>query len=326
MRILIAGAGGVGGYLAAKLVAAGEDVALLARGMHLAAIRKNGLTLRDGDEVLTVHPVAASDDGADLGMADVVIYAVKGPDLAGAIEATRAACGNATLALPFLNGVEAHEVLAGTFGRDRTLIGVARIFAHIEAPGVVVKASPFATFTVGDFEGRQDTPPARAVIGCLRRARIETLECDDVRLDLWRKFVMLTATAGTTAGARADIGTVRETPELWALYRRLAEETLAVARARGVALGEDAVDQAVTMARAMPADVRASLAHDLAAGKPLESEWLMGAVARLARAAGVEAPANETVAALLAPWKNGRRDQSAQSRAARSEDRGEPGK
>ncbi|RMD88410.1 MAG: hypothetical protein D6807_05875, partial [Alphaproteobacteria bacterium] len=108
--------------------------------------------------------------------------------------------------------------------------------------------------------------------------------------------------------------------------RRLAEETLALARARGIGLGREAVDQAVTMARAMPADVRASLAHDLAAGKRLESDWLMGAVARLARDAGIEAPANETVAALLAPWKNGIGDQRSGSRPAEQKDRGEPGR
>ena len=322
MRILVAGAGGVGGYLAARLAAAGEKVFVLARGAHLAAIREKGLVLRDGGSTVTVR-LPAADNVPAFGQAELVIYAVKGPDLAGAVEITRPAFGEGTLALPFLNGVEAHEILARAFGCKRTLIGVARIFAHIEKPGTVVKASPFASFTIGNFDGRQDVPPVREIMACFRGAGLDVLDCDDVRVDLWRKFVMLTATAGTTAAARVDVGRVRETPELWALYRRLAEETLAVAQAKGVALGEEAVTQAIAAARAMPGELRASLAHDLAAGKPLESDWLMGAVARLARAAGIEAPANAAVAAILAPWKKGagsRRDEStADSKGSASE-------
>ena len=90
MRYAIIGTGGIGGYLAAKLVAAGSEVAVLARGAHLAAIRDNGLTLREtndgGDGEITVHPAVATDDGAALGAADVAIFAVKGQDLATAIE------------------------------------------------------------------------------------------------------------------------------------------------------------------------------------------------------------------------------------------------
>ena len=307
MRILIAGAGGVGGYLAAKLIAAGEEVAVLARGAHLEAIRARGLTLEDGEEVLTARPAAAADDGAALGPADLVIFAVKGQDLAPAIEAVRPAFHADTLALPFLNGVDAPRILAEAFGAARALIGIAHISVFIAAPGVIRKASPFGEFIIGDLDGRQDTPAVRAIIERFRAAGISTPERADVRRDLWQKFIFLTALAGTTAGARADIGTVRETPELWALFRALAAEALAVARAEGIALGEAAVDKAVAMAERMPGEVRASLAHDLAAGKPLETDWLNGAVVRLAGAAGFEAPRHETVAALLAPWKNGSR-------------------
>ena len=117
--------------------------------------------------------------------------------------------------------------------------------------------------------------------------------------------MFLTALAGTTAGARCDIGTVRETPELWALFGRLADEVRAVAVARGIALGEEAVANAIRNAERMPGAVRASMAHDLAAGKRLEVDWLNGAVVRLGAEAGVEATSHATVTALLAPWRDG---------------------
>lgn len=305
MRFAIIGAGGVGGYLGVKLAAAGEEVAVLARGAHLAAIRDKGLTLIDTDGESTVQPAAASDDAAALGPAAVAVFAVKGQDLAGAIEAARPVMGPETLALPFLNGVEAHDMLARAYGTERAAIGIARISAFIEAPGVVRKATPSADFLIGGLDGTQTDPRIGRVIEAFRAAGITAPERRDVRVDLWQKFVFLTAISATTAGARVDLAAVRETPELWALFQRLAEEAAAVAWARGVALSEDAAERAAAAARQMPGEMRASLAHDLAAGKRLEIDWLSGAVVRLAREAGLEAPSHAAVAALLAPWRDG---------------------
>lgn len=305
MRYAIIGAGGIGGYLAARLVKAGAEVAVLARGAHLAAIRDKGLTLREPEGEATVRPAMASDRGEDLGVADVAIFAVKGQDLAGAIETARPAIGPETLSLPFLNGVDAPAMLADSYGESRALIGVARISAFIAGPGVVRRASPFADFLVGGLDGSQDASGVKAIIEAFRAAGIESPDRRDLRIDLWQKFIFLTALAATTAGARTDIGTVRATPELWALFRRLVEETVAVGRARGIALREDAAEMAIRTGEGLPADMRASLAHDLAEGKRLEVDWLSGAVARLGAESGVEAPAHAAVAALLAPWRDG---------------------
>lgn len=305
MQFAIIGAGGVGGYLGVKLAAAGNEVVVLARGAHLAAIRERGLTLIDTDGETTVQPAVASDDGAALGVADVAVFAVKGQDLAGAIEAARPAIGPQTLALPFLNGVEAHLMLAEAYGPERAAIGIARISAFIEAPGVVRKATPGADFLIGGLDGAQTDARVIRTIAAFRAAGITAPERRDVRIDLWQKFVFLTAVSATTAGARVDLRTVRETAELWALFHRLAEEAAAVARARGVGLTPDAAERAVAAARQMPGEVRASLAHDLAAGKRLEIDWLSGAVVRLGREAGVDAPSHAAVAALLAPWREG---------------------
>ncbi|HUS53051.1 MAG TPA: 2-dehydropantoate 2-reductase [Thermohalobaculum sp.] len=305
MKFAIIGAGGIGGYLAAKLVAAGAEVAVLARGAHLAAIRDNGLTLREPEGEVTVRPAIATDDGAELGVADVAIFAVKGQDLAAAIEAARPAIGPQTLALPFLNGVEAPALLADAFGADRSLIGIARISAFIAGPGVIQVATPWAEFLIGGPDGRQDAPRVAEIIGDFRASGIVAPERQDVRIDLWQKLVFLTALSGTTAAARADLGTVRKTPELWALFRRLAEEAASVGRARGIALADNAVEMAIQTIEKAPDDVRASLAHDLGAGKRLETDWLNGAVVRLGAEVGVEAPAHATIAALLAPWREG---------------------
>lgn len=305
MRIAIIGAGGVGGYLAAKLVAAGQEVAILARGRHLDAIRQDGITLDDRGMVSTARPALATADPGEIGRCDLAVIAVKGQDLEALLPMLAPILDGGGVALPFLNGVEAPDILALAYGEDRALIGTARISAVIDAPGRVKKVTEHAVFTFGDREGRQDQEPVPAIRAVFAEAGIDAPGHEDVRVDLWQKFVLLTPAAATTAGARTTIGQVRATPETRALYETLAAETIAVARARGIRLPDDQLAQVMATLDRLPGEMRASLAHDLAAGKRLETDWLSGAVVRLGGEAGVETPAHRTVAALLAPWREG---------------------
>lgn len=307
MRIAIIGAGGIGGHLAVRLAEAGNAVSLLARGAHLAAIRERGLTLRTPEGETTARFEAVSDTGADLPPANLVIFATKAHDLDGAMEAAAPLMEGAEMALPILNGVEATERLAARFGAEKALIGIARLSAFIEAPGVVVQATAGHSYTLGEADGSQETERLRALHALFATAGIATNESADVRVDLWRKFVGLTAFSATTAGARCDAGTVTGTPALAALYRRIAGEVVALAAAEGIALPETMPEDALGFLGTFEPGIRASMAHDLAAGKPIEIDWLSGAVVRLSARHGLSAPANETVTALLAPWREGAR-------------------
>ncbi len=303
MRIAIVGAGGVGGFLAAKLAAAGSDVAVLARGAHLEAINQHGLRLRESDGETVTHP-SVFGSAAEIGSMDLVVFGVKAQQLAKAIDDARPLMAGAGLALPFQNGVEAPDRLAAAFGREHVLIGVARIFATIAAPGLVEKVSRFANFTIGDSEGRQAVPAVEAIRGVFKRAGIDVPDCADVEVELWEKFVMMNAISGVTAAARCDIGTARAHPETWSLFRNLAEEAAAVGLAKGIELA-GAADRVMAVAANFPSALRASQAHDLEAGRPLEVDWLSGAAVRLGAELGVPTPASAAVAALLAPWRNG---------------------
>ncbi|RMD92978.1 MAG: 2-dehydropantoate 2-reductase [Alphaproteobacteria bacterium] len=306
MRIGIVGAGGIGGYLAAQLIEAGQEVALVARGAHGAAIARDGLRFIAPEGVRVVRAALVSEDAAAAGVCDLVILAVKAHQLAGAIEAARPMLGPATQALTFQNGVEAPEMCAEAYGRERALIGVARIFVNITGPGEITLREGPRRFVVGDIDGRQEGRAA-PVIAAFRAAGIDCPARADVRVELWEKFLLFNAVSSTTAGARTTMGVVREVPELWALFETLVRETEALARARGIPLPPDAVERALKAGRATPAGARSSTAHDLEMGRPLEIDWLCGAVARLSAEAGLEAPASRTVHALLAPWREGAR-------------------
>jgi 2-dehydropantoate 2-reductase len=304
MRVAVVGAGGVGGYLAGRLVCAGVDTVVVARGAHLAAIRERGLTLKEPDGAATRRPALATDDPAAAGPCDAVLVAVKGQDLGGL--ALAPLLGPETVVAPFLNGVEATERLDAALGAGRSLAGVARISATITAPGEVTRHSGWARFEIGEPDGAR-TPRLARLAALLEGAGIAVETPADPMRALWSKFLMLGPFSGVTALARCDAATLRAEPLLVGLYRRLAEETAAVATARGVPLGAPDVEGVVATLAGLPPDMRASLCWDVMAGKPLEVEWLAGAVCRLGAAAGIDTPMNDAVRAALAPWAAGAR-------------------
>jgi 2-dehydropantoate 2-reductase len=302
MRIAIVGAGGVGGWLAGKLAAAGADVAVIARGAHLAGIRAKGLTVRTAEGEST-HPLRAEADAAAIGPVDVVIVAVKSQDIDGLDLSPL--IGPETMIWPLLNGVEAIERLDAKLGAGRSLVGIARISASIAEPGVVAVHSPWAKVELGEADGTLSARVAR-LRDAMTAAGVETIVPHEPLRALWLKFLMLGPFAGTTAVARCDAATIRAEPLLTALYRRLVEETCAVGRACGARLDDADVEGAMKALAGLPATMQASMAYDLSVGKPLEVDWLSGAVSRLGDAHGVDTPANDAVWAALKPFAAGR--------------------
>jgi 2-dehydropantoate 2-reductase len=305
MRIAILAAGGVGGYLGVRLIEAGHEVTLLARGPHLAAIRERGLVLDSPAGNAHVRPALATDDPAEVGPVDVVVFAVKMPDAERAAESARPLLRPDTAVVPFQNGVESTALIARTLGERHALSGVSYISVAISEPGRIRQTGTFARFLFAERDGAQSarTDAFRAALG---QAGVEAPVPDDIAVEVWKKFVLLVPHSSMTAAARCTIGEVRADEYMWAAFRRAMEETAAVGRGRGVALPEDVVETQMAVAAGMPADMRASQAHDLAAGKPLELEWLSGAVVRFGRELGIDTPVNSALHAVLRPYRLGR--------------------
>lgn len=304
MRIATLATGGIGGYLAAKLAQAGHEVATIARGAHLEAIRRNGLTLDGPNGRVTVRPWKATDTPAEVGAVDAVLFGVKGDALPDAARACLPMLGPETVVVPFLNGVEAAERLLEILPEGTVGNGMAQVSTTISEPGVIRQTGTFATFT---FAERDSRPSARidALRAAFRGAGIDAPETGDIDRAVWTKFVLFSAVSGVTAAGRCTIGDILAHPPLAALFRQVLTETAGIGRALGVALPEDAEDRAWNIARSLPPAMRASTAIDLEHGRPLEIEWVSGAAVRLAERAGVPAPANRTLYALLLPHRDG---------------------
>lgn len=304
MRIAIMGAGGVGGNLGARLAAAGEEVALIARGRHLDAIRADGLTVLSrfsGD--LSVRPAIATDDPAEVGPVDVVLLTVKLYDLETATTALRPMLGRETPAISLLNGVDAVERMAPILGDGHAVPGVAYTTATIEAPGVVRHVSGPHLIGFGEAAGGR-SPRLDAFDAVARAAGIETDYSDAVETVIWRKFVLLLAVAGACALAREPMGAVKQDAELARLYMALAKEGAALAAAKGLAL-PDVLSDVEAYAAAAADDLKPSLLTDLERGHRLEVDWLAGTAVRLGRELGVATPVNQAVWAALRRFADG---------------------
>jgi 2-dehydropantoate 2-reductase len=309
MRIAAMGAGGVGGYFGARLQQAGHDVTFFARGRHLQALQKDGLTVESphGDARLKIKVL---EDPAGAPVVDVVLFAVKLWDTEGAAAQIRPIVGPQTVVIPFQNGVESVERLRKILPAKSVMSGSAYIATHIKSPGVIEHTGQMARVQFGPLQEAQ-RPIAETFLAACRAAGIQAEIPDDIVKANWEKFVFLVGVSSATAVARAPLGVVRADPELRWLFEQTMREAWQVGRARGIALAERFVDERLKFADTLHADMKASLLHDLEAGGKLEAPWLCGAVARMAREAGIDAPVNRAVYAALKPYVDGSRSKAA---------------
>jgi len=298
MRIVVIGAGGVGACFGGELARAGHDVTMFARGAHLDALRRRGVTVRTPQGEFTA-PVAATNAVAELPSADLAVIAVKSYSLADIIPIARAVADRGADVLPLLNGVTAaDELIGGGVPRHKVLGGLARVSAVRTDPGVVERRSGFQSMVVGELTGGL-SGRASAIAQMFADARIDARASGSMEIELWQKFVFITAMAAVCGLARASIGPVRDAPGGRRLIERAVTEVVDVARARGVALPDDEGPRTCAYIDTLPATMKPSFLLDVEAGGPTELETLSGAVARFAADAGIDCPVHETVRTVL---------------------------
>ena len=305
MRVVVVGAGGVGGYFGARLARGGQQVTVVARGAHLEAIRKEGLRVRSAIEGEYTAAVAAVERVDGLPPADAVLLCVKSFDTEAAVDQVRGVVGPETPVLSLQNGVDNEEKIDAALGPGRAMGGVTYVFAAIEAPGVIAHA--FAgSVVLGEMDGRS-TPRAEQLRDAFAAAGVPVTLSNDIRRVLWEKYLMLTAGAGLTTLTRCPTGVIRDTPETWRMYRLIVEELAALGRASNVALAADAVEATLINAGKLAPHLYSSMHYDLVHGKRLELEALHGHAVRLGERLGVPTPMVFAVYAALKPHAEGKR-------------------
>lgn len=302
MRIAVMGAGGVGGCLGALLARNGNDVSLIARGAHLEAIQAKGLRLKQDHAEFTVS-MPATDDPAELGPVDLVLFTVKSYHNSTAIPAIRPMVGPDTGILTLQNGVECHLQLASALGLGHALPGAYWTASSIEAPGVIASIGQAPRLSFGEERGG-GSRRAEAIRDALQTAGIDVELSPDPLQVLWSKFVVLCSIAGITSAARTRIREFIQSSQGLELFTAAMREVDAVGRAMGVNLPEGLVENSLEFIRGFP-DFQNSMHADFENGRLTELEALNGAVVRLGRETGVPTPVNEFIYAVLAPLKDG---------------------
>ena len=307
MTFAVVGAGAVGGYYGARLAHVGFDVAMVARGAHLAAIRQRGLWVWSPLGDLVTHH-RASEDPADIGPVDVVLYAVKTYDNATALPLLAPLLGPDTVVLTMQNGVSSAAAVADVVGGDRVLAGPTHIATAIKAPGLIEQTGTHRRLVFGEVRGTPSPVPSQRVLAiaeCLRRADVQVEAVADARIALWEKFVYLAPFSAVTGAARQPAGIVWSTPALRSTLEAAFDETEAVARAEGVAIAPDIGERVRSYMDALPPGTRSSLLIDLQAGKRIELDALAADVVRRGAALGVPTPVMSALSGVLTPCING---------------------
>jgi len=304
MRIAIVGSGGLGGYFGARLAAGGADVHFLARGAHLAAMRKDGIAIEGGPDPIHLPQVSATDDPATIGTADLVLIAVKLWDTAAALEQIRPLVGPETTLISCQNGVLKDMYLRAAYPPAQIMGGVAYVATTIDRPGVIRQTGPMQRLVFGEFDGTRSARAERFLAAC-QRGRIAAELSPSIEREIWQKFVFLVGLSGTTTAMRSTIGPIRENPATRAFLLDVMREVVAVARARGVDLPADYAEQRLRLADDVAWDMTSSMHHDLQRGNRLEVQWLAGGVVQLGGEAGVPTPLNRAIADILALYAAG---------------------
>ena len=308
MRIAVYGAGGVGGYFGARLAAAGNDVVFIARGAHGAAMAAQGLQVKSQLGDLTLEKVTVSDRPMDLAPIDLVMLCVKLYDLDDAAAALRPALSKDALVIPFQNGVDSEERLSAVLGADRVAAGIAYISATVAEPGVIAHHNSSCTLVVGPQDEAQAAGQAerlQAFVAAGKAADFSAVYREDMTRALWEKFVLLAPFATVTALSRQPAGVIREDADMLALFAAAVQEAVDVGRAAAVDLDDEIAERCVSGMKALPPHMKASMCHDLEAGRRLELEGLTGAVMRLGERHGVDTPVHRTAYAALKPYRDG---------------------
>jgi 2-dehydropantoate 2-reductase len=298
MRIAVLGTGGVGGYFGARLALSGCDVSFIARGAHLSAIRERGLKVESALGEMHVTDAKATDDPAQVGPVDIVLFGVKLWDTEAAAVSIAPLMGPETAVVSLQNGVRKDDILRGALGKRAVMGAVCYIAAQIAAPGVVRHTGTMQSIVFGEYEGGTSSR-AQALLDACKRAGIGAEISADIRRTIWEKFVFLVALSGTTSTIRMPIGAIRTHPRTRALFRDAMSEVIAVGLAEGVNLSAEFVDNRLAFADGLPATMSSSMHNDLERGNRLEVEGLSVDVVARGTAAGVPTPVNRAIYDIL---------------------------
>lgn len=306
MRIAIMGSGGIGGFYGAQLAQDPEnDVWFIARGAHLEAIRKSGLQMKSPAGNVTVSPAQATDDPAEIGPVDMVVFAVKLYSVREVAEFCRPLIADHTGVISMQNGIGSEQIIDEVLGAGHAIGGIVYAPLRIEAPGIIRHDGAVAQLIMGEMNGAPSERLSRFITSC-EKTGINVAESRDIQTALWEKFVMISSFAGLTCLTRQPVRAIQEDETTFDLFTRALRETIAIARAEGFDLDEPALLEKFTgIVRSMPGEAQSSMLTDLENGNALENDWFSGMIHEKGQKHGIPTPVHQSIYVALKPLADG---------------------
>lgn len=302
MKIVVYGTGGVGGYFGGKLAKTGCDITFIARGAHLKAIKENGLSVKSIYGDFKVQPSTVTWDLSNVENPDLILLATKTWQVPEIAEKIRNHMHEETMVLPLQNGVNTTEKLLKVLPEKNVLAGLCRIISYIESPGIICHKAfhPQVLFGELDNSKSQRTEEIKKLFD---KADFDNQIPEDIHLEKWRKFLFICTISGIGALTRMEIGVNRSDKGVRSLMEQTAEEIVALAKAKGVALAEKDIEQTFEAIDKQAADTTASMQRDLMQGKPSELDDFNGYVVKESKKYGLKTPVNSFIFHCLQPME-----------------------
>ena len=303
MRIAIMGSGGMGGYFGGMLARAGEDVHFIARGAHLEAMQASGLTIKTSKDGEFNIPVKATDDPTDIGAVDLVLFCVKTYDTEEIANFIKPLIGADTVVMSLQNGVDSEDIIENAIGPGHVIGAVAYVSARIDSPGVISETFN-RIIILGELTG-EHTPRIERITKAFEAAGQTVEVSDDIRVAIWSKLLGITTMSAITCITRLPGAHIFACPETKTLTHGILEEGIAVAIANKIAVPDTLGDDFKAQFDALPPAFRASMYHDLANGRRMELDDIIGVIVRLGEKLGVPTPLTFAAYASLKPYADG---------------------
>jgi 2-dehydropantoate 2-reductase len=289
MRVLVVGAGAIGGYFGGRMLEAGRDVTFLVRPRRAAELADAGLVIKspNGDVTLKKPPTVQADGLKE--KFDMVLLSCKAFDLDDAIKSFTPAMGPQTAIVPLLNGMRHLDVLDGKLGRERVLGGLCAIAATLNERREVVQLQPMQSLNFGERSGKM-SDRVRAIADVMASGKFGAAASENVVQEMWEKWVFLASLAASTCLMRGAVGTILAAPGGKDFILGILDECSSVAAAEGHAPSGPFFERVRGMLTAEGSQMTASMFRDIKAGAPIEADHVIGDLIARADAAKVPVP------------------------------------
>ena len=290
MNIVVFGAGGVGGYFGGKLAQAGNDVTFIARGKHLQAIKSNGLLIKSIQGDFKIHP-KVTDDVTNIKNPDLVILGVKSWQVEDVAVQLKPIIREHTMVLPLQNGADNADRLRAILPRKNVLAGLCKIVSRVESPGIIDHFAFDPEIVFGEYDNEK-SKRVQNLSMLFDNAGIKNKVSEDIHLDIWKKFLFIATVSGIGALTRVEFGAMRDDEHIRQIMYQTANEIVAVANAKGIALTNDDIEMILKIVDNLNAKTTASMQRDIMDGRPSELDNFNGYIVRQGKELHITTPAN----------------------------------